>query len=77
MISAEMQTIALLILNIKYIWTVLQGLLQASVVFTNKRSQAKGVYYVFLYKQYLDNVYTQTATHRFTLALLHAVAHGY
>ena len=45
-------------------------------MFRNKRSQAKGVYYLFLYKQYLDNVYTQTAIHRFTLAPLHGVAHG-
>ena len=42
----------------------------------NKRSQAKGVYYVFLYKQQLDNVYTRVAIHRFTLSPLHTVAHG-
>ena len=29
-----------------------------SIMFRNKRSQAKGVYYVFLYKQHMDNVYT-------------------
>ena len=44
--------------------------------FRNKRSQAKGVYYVFLYKQQLDNVYTRVAVHRFALSPLHAVAHG-
>ena len=36
-------------------------------IFRNKRSQAKGVYYVFLYKQQLDSVYTRVAIHRFTL----------
>ena len=47
-----------------------------NVIFRNKRSQAKGVYYVFLYKQQLDNVYTRVAIHRFTLSPLHTVAHG-
>ena len=37
------------------------------LLFRNTRSQAKGVYYVFLDKQHLDNVYTQVAIHRFTL----------
>ena len=41
-----------------------------TVMFRNKRSQAKGVYYVFLYKQHLDNVYTRVAIHRFTLGSL-------
>ena len=50
--------------------------LKVNVMFSNKRSQAKGVYYVFLYKQQLDNVYTRVAIHRFTLSPLHAVAHG-
>ena len=39
-------------------------------IFRNKRSQAKGVYYVFLYKQHMDNVYTRVAIHRFTLGSL-------
>ena len=41
-----------------------------TVIFRNKRSQAKGVYYVFLYKQHMDNVYTQVALHRFPLGSL-------
>ena len=40
------------------------------VMFRNKRSQAKGVYYVFLYKQHMDNVYTQMAIHRSTIGSL-------
>ena len=40
-----------------------------SVIFCNKRSQAKGVYYVFLYKQHMDNA-TRVAIHRFTLGSL-------
>ena len=40
------------------------------VLFRNKRSQAKCVYYVFLYKQYVDNIYTQVAFHRFPLGSL-------
>ena len=39
-------------------------------MFRNKRSQAKGVYYVFLYKQHMDNVYTLVAIRRFTLGSL-------
>ena len=50
--------------------------LKVNVMFRNKRSQAKGVYYVFLYKQQLDSIYTQVAIHRFTLVPLHTVAHG-
>ena len=41
-----------------------------NVMFRNKRSQAKGVYYVFLYKQHMDNVYTRVAIHRFTIGSL-------
>ena len=44
--------------------------LKSYVVFTHKRSQAKGVYYVFLYKQHLDNVYTRVASTRFTIGSL-------
>ena len=46
------------------------------VVFRNQRSKAKGVFYVFLYKQKLDNVYTQTTIHRFTMSPLHPADHG-
>ena len=41
-----------------------------TVMFRNKRSQAKGVHYVFLYKQHLDNVSTRVVIHRFTLGSL-------
>ena len=52
------------------------GGVYVTVMFRNKRSQAKGVYYVFLSKQPLDNVYTRVAIHRFTIGTLHTVAHG-
>ena len=41
-----------------------------TVIFRNKRSQAKGVCYVFLYKQHLYNVYTPVAIHSFALGSL-------
>ena len=41
-----------------------------------KGVKRKDVYYVFLYKQQLDNVYTPTTIHRFTLSPLHPGAHG-
>ena len=44
--------------------------LDNNVMFRNKRSQAKGVYYLFLYKQHMDNVYTRVAFHRFPLGSL-------
>ena len=37
-----------------------------NVIFRNKRSQAKGFYYVFLDKQHLDNVYTRVSIHNLT-----------
>ena len=43
---------------------------KSSVIFRNKRSQAKGVYYVFLYKQHMEYVYTRVAIHRFPLGSL-------
>ena len=39
-------------------------------MFRNKRSQAKGVYFVFLYKQHMDNIYTLVAIRRFTIGPL-------
>ena len=41
-----------------------------------KGVKRKGVYYVFLSKQHLDNVYTRVAIYRFALGPLHTVAHG-
>ena len=40
------------------------------VMFRNKRSQAEGVYYVFLYKQHMDNVYKRVVFPRFTIGSL-------
>ena len=54
-------------------WEHLQYLLLYSATKGVKR---KGVFYVFLYKQKLDNVYTQTTIHRFTMSPLHPADHG-